>query len=281
MTLDDHEVDDDWRWTNPQRTKATFSAYARFVRLLKGRPSEERILTLDRVRNALKAYWEHQGMHAPPMIFSPKFNADGYFILKRHDPGSFAYTFTYGAAAFFVLDTRSMRVKNSHEQRMLGHGQWHILEHWLLKVKDEYPVKFLVTSSSVLYSMFGDFLGDRWSGFRNERDVLLHFIGDNHIKDIYLIAGDLHSSHSMTAECGPENSPVEIHEFCSTPFEQNCNKYARLLYTSIKSGAVHHPKRHFVLSNPNYGIVQMRFEAGTPKVDFKLYGTHGQLLDPL
>jgi hypothetical protein len=84
----------------------------------------------------------------------------------------------------------------------------------------------------------------------------------------------------MTAECGPKNAPVIIHEFCSTPFEQDCNKYARLLYTSIKTGAVHHPKRHFVVTEPNYGIVQVRFQDGAPQVDFKLYGTGGQLLAP-
>jgi phosphodiesterase/alkaline phosphatase D-like protein len=191
-----------------------------------------------------------------------------------------AYTFFYGAAAFFVMDTRSMRVKNPHEQRMLGDGQWRILKEWLLKVKDDYPVKFLVTSSSVLYSMFGDFLGDRWSGFRSERDILLRFIGDNHIRNVYFIAGDLHSSHSMTAECGSLSDPVTIREFCSTPFEQDCNKYARLLYTSIKTGAVLHPQRHFVVTEPNYGIVQVHFQDGVPQVDFKLYGTDGHLLAP-
>ena len=66
MTLDDHEVDDDWRWTDQDRHAATFSIWARITRFLAGRPPAERTLTLDRVRNALKAYWEHQGMHAPP-----------------------------------------------------------------------------------------------------------------------------------------------------------------------------------------------------------------------
>jgi len=280
MTLDDHEVDDDWRWTDPQRLKATFSIYTRFVRWLQGRPREERILTVDRVSNALKAYWEHQAMHAPPMTMPPKVDEAGRYTLERHDPGSLAYAFTYGAAAFFVLDTRTMRVKNSHESRMLGDGQWHTLKEWLLMVKDDYPVKFLVTSCSVLYSMFGDFLGDRWSGFRAERDTLLRFIGDNHIKNLYLIAGDLHSAHSMTAQCGPKNAPVLIHEFCSTPFEQVCNKYACFLYTSIKTGAVHRPRRQFVVTEPNYGVVQVRFQDGNPQVDFKLYGTDGQRLSP-
>ncbi len=281
MTLDDHEVDDDWRWKDPHRIKATFSIYARFIRWLKGRPLKEQSLTSARIRNALKAFWEHQGMHAPLMTLPPTFDMAGKYILQIHDPGSLAYTFTFGAAAFFVLDTRSMRVKNSHEQHMLGEGQWHVLKEWLLQVNEAYPLKFLVTSSSVLHSMFGDFLGDRWSGFRTERDNLLRFIGDNHIDNLYLLAGDLHSSHSMTAECGPENDPVLIHEFCSTPFEQNCNKLAHSIYTSIRTGAVHHPKRLFCITEPNYGIVQVHFQDGLPRVDFKLYGTDGQLLAPL
>ena len=281
MTLDDHEVDDDWRWTDSERRRATLSAWARFQRWLKGRPPEERRLALERVQDALKAYWEHQGMHGPHLLLPPDLDENGRYLLDRHHPGSLAYTFTYGAAAFFVLDTRTMRVKNRREQRMLGDGQWFALKQWLLQVKDEVPVKFIVSSSSVLFSMFGDFLGDRWSGFRRERDVLLRFIGENRIQNVYLLAGDLHSSHSMTAECGDESDPVVIREFCSTPFEQNCNKLAGLLYTSIKTGAVHHPKRHFLVTVPNYGIVQVRFgKNGDPKVDFSLYGTQGQLLAP-
>lgn len=280
MTLDDHEVDDDWRWRNSQRTEATMSIYTRFVRWLQGRPPKECSLSTERVRDALKAYWEHQGMHAPLMSLPPKIDPSGRYTLEHHDPGSLAYSFTYGPAAFFVMDTRTMRVKNNHEQKMLGDGQWHILQEWLLEVQETYPVIFLVTSSSILHSMFGDFLGDRWSGFRAERDRLLRFLGDNHIENVYFIAGDLHSSHSMTAECGPENAPVLLHEFCSTPFEQNCNKYAHLLYSSIKTGAVRHPQRLFCIAEPNFGIVQVRFQNGLPQVDFSLYGTHGELLAP-
>jgi phosphodiesterase/alkaline phosphatase D-like protein len=126
--------------------------------------------------------------------------------------------------------------------------------------------------------MFGDFLGDRWSGFRAERDALLNFIGDNSIENLYILTGDLHSSHSMTAECGPKNSPVIIHEFCSSPFEQVCNKYGHFFYTSIKTGAVHHPQRHFTITEPSFGVVQVRFQSGRPRVYFSLYGTDGKLL---
>jgi phosphodiesterase/alkaline phosphatase D-like protein len=278
MTLDDHEVDDDWRWTDQDRTKATFSIWARFTRFLNNRPQSERMLNIERVRNALKAYWEHQGMHAPPIIIPPAFDAESKYILQRYHPGSLAYSFTYGAAAFFVLDTRTMRVRNRHEQHMLGDGQWQMLKQWLLSVREKYPVKFLVSSSSVLDSMLGDFLGDRWSGFRIERDRLLRFIGDNHIENLYILAGDLHCSHCMTAECGPRFAPVTIHEFCSSPFEQVCNKHARLLYTSIKTGSVHNPKRQFVITRPNFGVVQVLFQGGRSRVNFNLYGTDGNLL---
>ncbi len=278
MTLDDHEVDDDWRWTDQNRSKAAFSIVTRLARFMAGRPYEERILTIDRVRNALKAYWEHQANHAPLITNPPIFDDQGKYVLEPQHPGSLAYTFNYGAAAFFVLDTRTMRVKNWQEHRMLGEGQWQFLKAWLLSVRNKFPVKFLVSSSSVMDTMFGDFLGDRWSGFRAERDALLNFIGNNSIENLYILAGDLHSSHSMTAECGPQSSPVIIRELCSSPFEQACNKYARLLYTTIKTGAVHHPQRHFTLAEPNFGIVRVRFQGGKPRVNFSLYGTEGELL---
>jgi alkaline phosphatase D len=281
MTLDDHEVDDDWHWSDAERRSAGLSTWARLIRWLKGRPPEERRLTPQRVRDALQAYWEHQGMHGPPLLHRPQLGEDGGYLFERHHPGSLAYAFAYGTAAFFVLDTRTMRVWNSRERRMLGDGQWHLLKEWLLQVRDEYPLKFIVTSSSVLYSMFGDFLGDRWSGFRGERDTLLRFIGEQRVQNVYVIAGDLHSSHSMTAECGDEADPILLHEFCSTPFEQVCNRYARWLYTSIKTGAVQHPKRQFVVTEPNYGIVRVHYgKGGRPKVDFTLYGTQGQRLAP-
>jgi alkaline phosphatase D len=278
MILDDHEVDDDWRWKDQNRSKATLSIWARFYRFLNGRPLEERILTVGHVRNALKAYWEHQGMHAPPMIIPPSLNEEGKYNLDRLHPGSLAYTFTYGAATFFVLDTRTMRVKNVHEDRMLGDGQWRLLKEWLVFARDKYPVKFLVSSSSVLHSMFGDFLGDRWSGFRGERDRLLHFIGDNHVENLFILAGDLHCSHSITAECGPKFAPVTIHEYCSSPFEQACNKYAQQMYTSIKTGAVNHPQLHFSVAEPNFGEVRVRFQGARPLVNFSLYGKDGRLL---
>ena len=45
MTLDDHEVDNDWHWKDSNRTEAAIPFYIRFKRWRKGRPTEERKLT--------------------------------------------------------------------------------------------------------------------------------------------------------------------------------------------------------------------------------------------
>lgn len=272
MTLDDHEVDDDWRWSDARRRWASIPWWDQVVRWLKGRPPEEWYLPHHRVRDALQAYWEHQGMHAPAMTLPPELNYAGQYKLREQDPGSLAYTFTYGAAAFFVMDTRSMRVKGRSGKTMLGEGQWQALEDWLRAVKNDFQLKFLVTSCSALYSMWTDIPRDRWSGFPEERDRLLRFIGGNDIQGVYLLAGDLHSAHAISAECGPRRNPVRIWEFCSTPFEQDTNPLSRWMYIPILSGAVRKQKVHFVVTNNNFGVVRVEFPAqGQPQVRFDLH----------
>lgn len=101
MTLDDHEVDDDWAWTDFERRKAHIPIWNRFLRWIQGKPKEVRQITRERVQAALQAYWEHQGMHAREYVQPPELTPAGRYALARDDPGSLAYTFNYGAAAFF------------------------------------------------------------------------------------------------------------------------------------------------------------------------------------
>ena len=155
---------------------------------------------------------------------------------------------------------------------MLGEGQWQALEDWLRAVKDDFPLKFLVTSCSALYSMWTDIPRDRWSGFPEERDRLLRFISGNDIQGVYLLAGDLHSAHAISAECGPRRNPVRIWEFCSTPFEQDTNPLSRWMYIPILSGAVRRQKVHFVVTRDNFDVVRVEFPAqGKPQVRFDLH----------
>ncbi len=280
MTLDDHEVDDDWTWTNGQRTRAQIPIWDRVTRLIQRRPPIEWQISRQRVQDALQAYWEHQGMHAPPFTLPPALDANDQYALAAADPGSLAYTFTFGAAAFFVLDTRSMRVKSRAETTMLGEGQWQALETWLQTVKDAYPVKFLVTSGTLLFHMWLDIARDRWSGFPGERDRLLHFLAAHDIRGVYLLAGDLHSAHAIRADLsGPQNRSLPLWEFCASPFEQDPNQLASRTYWPLRPGPVKRQQLFFCARQHNFGVVRVDFStAATPQVRFEVYGEAGELL---
>jgi alkaline phosphatase D len=280
MTLDDHEVDDDWRWTDAGRQWADLPLWDKISRWLEGRPPQERNLPAQRVRDALQAYWEHQGMHAPPFELPPQVNPAGQYTLYPQDPGSLAYSYTFGATAFFVLDTRSMRVRGPGQRSMLGEGQWNALLAWLGAVKDAYPVKFIVSSCSLLYRMWADIPQDRWSGYPRERDRLLHHLAANGIQGVYLLAGDLHSAHAVYAELyGPQGRPIPLWEFCSTPFEQKSSLLTRLTFDPRRFGPLKRLERKFIVNHNNYGVVRVGYSPrGRAVVKFEVYGEHGELL---
>jgi len=279
MTLDDHEVDDDWHWLDRERHWASIPWWDMVMRWLQGRPPQERNLPLKRVQEALQAYWEHQGMHAPAMLQPPPIDLAGQYDLLPDKNGSLAYTFTFGATAFFVLDTRTMRMRNRRERSMLGEEQWGALETWLLSVKDAYPVKFLVTSCALLYNMWLDIPGDRWSGFSRERDRLLHLLAANGIEGVYLLAGDLHSAHAVRAELfGPQERKITLWEFCSTPFEQKADKLTRYLYSSRRYGPLASLERIFTIHQNNFGVVRVDLAGDRPRVTYEVYGEDGKLL---
>lgn len=280
MTLDDHEVDDDWTWTDSGRTLAQIPIWDRIIRWLQGRPRLERQIPRQRVQDALQAYWEHQGMHAPHFELPPCLDETGQYTLETKDPGSLAYTFTCGAAAFFVLDTRTMRVKGQSGYSMLGDGQWKVLEEWLQRVKDAYPVKFIVTSCTLLFDMWLDFPRDRWSGFPAERSRLLHFLAANDIRGVHLLSGDLHSAHAVRAELyGPQGQPLPVWEFCSSPFEQDLNKFSSFTYTPVRSGLLRRQKLYFCLRQHNFGVVKVDFSRpDEPRVRYQVFGEAGELI---
>lgn len=279
MTLDDHEVDDDWTWTDEARTKAQIPIWDRFERWLRRRAPWEWQIPAERVRDALKAYWEHQGMHAPPFERPPGIDQEGEYLLERDDPGSLAYTFNFGAAAFFVMDTRTMRVRGRRVKSMLGEGQWKLLEQWLLAVRDDYPVKFLVSSCCLLFQMWVDITRDRWSGFPEERNRLLHFLAANGIEGVYLLTGDLHSAHAVSAELyGPQGRALPLWEFCASPFEQNSNWLSGRTYTPLRGAPIKSQKLHLYAGHNNYGIVRVDFtEQSQPLVRFEVYREDGKL----
>ncbi len=274
MTLDDHEVDDDWRWQDAERRWAHIPPLNQFRRWLAGLPPEQRNISPERVRAALKAYHEHQTMHAPEMMFPPEMNALGEFQFPKHDAGSLAYSFYVGGAAFFVMDTRTMRVKGE-KKTLLGEGQWIALQEWLKKVKDDYPVKFIISSGTLLYPFWLDISHDRWEGFRDERERLLKFLATNEIEGVHILTGDIHSAHAVSAELNcPSGRRIPIFEFCATPFEQG-GSWITNTYYPMRSPWLGKQKKIFYQRGQNFGVVHVDFESPTPVVSFTLHCNDG------
>jgi hypothetical protein len=121
---------------------------------------------------------------------------------------------------------------------------------------------------------------DRWSGFRKERSRLLSLLASEGVENVYFLAGDLHSSHAIKATlAGPGGRALPVWEFCSTPFEQTPNRYARLLYRQIKSASVTRVDCRFIVMENNFGLVRVNFDtSGRPQVTFDVYSERGELL---
>jgi alkaline phosphatase D len=280
MTLDDHEVDDDWTWIDEERSKAAIPIWDSLIRLWQGRPEAEREITPERVKAALQAYWEHQGMHARGYV-SPLGLDEAYqYTLAPDDQGSLAYRFNYGAAAFFVLDTRTMRVKpKSGQNIMLGEGQWQALTEWLDEVGDSYPIKFIVSSSAMLYQLRLDIPKDRWTGFESARRRFIEAIKARDLRGVYILAGDLHSAHAMQAEIQGPSGLIPLWEFCATPFEQNPNKLSgyHWMRKPLPKDLVAEQELHFTYNQVNFGVVEVDFDdPDYPCVRFEVYGPDGR-----
>ena len=280
MILDDHEVDDDWRWLDRDRQWAFIPWWDRLEPWWKKRPPQEQHIPRMRVLDALQAYWEHQAMHAPALLLPPALTRGGQYDLDWSSSGALAYTFNFGAAAFFVLDLRTQRVRNSQERLLMGENQWQALEAWFVSVKDTCPVKFIVTSSACLFNIAVDIPQDRWPGFRQDRTRFLNLIAKHAVKDLYLLAGDLHSAHAVRADLhSPGGETIPVWEFCASPFEQDPNGLAQYTYWPLHDASILRQERKFTIAKKNFGLVRVDFGAApSPTVRYEVYGETGNLL---
>ena len=79
----------------------------------------------------MEAYWEHQGIHGAAPIVPIRLDPSGRFAIHESD-GSRVYQFVFGAASFFVMDTRTGRIKARGYAQIMTARQWQALEKWLL-----------------------------------------------------------------------------------------------------------------------------------------------------
>jgi alkaline phosphatase D len=164
MTLDDHEIEDNWPSNaNEQDWKTLFP-------------------------NAIHAYQTYQLSHSPTIP-----------VRGRRLVGTLNrlwYKYSDGCCDIFVTDSRTERYYNPDgESGILGPEQIRALKRWLKDGSGR--VKIIVTSVPFVPDSASDESQDKWAGFQKQRIELLEHIERHQIKKVVFFSGDVHASLSI------------------------------------------------------------------------------------
>ncbi|HYH98174.1 alkaline phosphatase D family protein [Hyalangium sp.] len=198
MTLDDHEIADNWsmdRLNDPRLGDKELAANKR------------------RFMAALEAYRCYQVVHGPA-------------LQRRNEPGltnaltRYWYTFEAGPARFFVLDVRTERYHRAQPPELIGARQLHALREWMQA--DRGGLKFVVSAVPFFpdLTLAGWALGernDKWAGFQLQRQKLLDFMRDEGVHRTVFLSGDVHVS--LWSELKSTSRPdFRVHSIISSAF---------------------------------------------------------------
>ncbi len=182
MTLDDHEIEDNW--------------------------SQDEVSSKHTLYNlAMHAYDCYQLVHGPAFKAHEQENL-------AETPTARWYDFEWGPAKFFVLDVRTERFNSYQPPQMLGATQMAALKQWLKANKT--ALKFIGTA----VPFFPDTRSrskDKWSGFPEQREELLHFIRDEKIEKVVFLGGDVHCS-SWSRLLSSSTPGFQVHSLISSAF---------------------------------------------------------------
>ena len=183
MTLDDHEIEDNWPSNaSSQDLRVKFPA-------------------------AMHAYRIYQMSHSPILPISETGKLIGI-------PEKYYYRFFDGCCDFFVTDIRTERDIEANE--IISDEQMQELLSWLDNGSGR--VKLVVTSVP-FFPDFKKLNEDKWSGFKGQRDRIISLIRDRQIKKVVFLSGDVHCS--MAAELDISNSgedSLNIYSIISSAF---------------------------------------------------------------
>lgn len=182
MTLDDHEIEDNWP------SKATDKDWK----------------TLFPV--AMHAYLAYQLSHSPNIPIRAR--------RLIGTPKSLWYSYTDGCCDVFVTDSRTERYLNNDKRaEIISPEQMRALKRWLNDQSGR--VKIIVTSVPFFPDTAAGDSSDKWSGFQRQRLELLEHIETNRIRRVTFFSGDVHAS--MSAEL-ISSSGLKILSVVSSPF---------------------------------------------------------------
>lgn len=174
MTLDDHEIEDNWPAKATERDRVTLYP------------------------NAMHAYQIYQCSHSP--LFAA--DADGRIEGSLQ---KFWYSFSDGCTDWFVTDSRTERLLNRGQPKMLKQEQLDALLNWLT---DGSPrVKMIVTSVPFAPDLNAE-ADDKWGAFPAQRTAILDAISGLATPKVVFVSGDVHCS--FTAEIRHQNRPKPI-----------------------------------------------------------------------
>ena len=172
MTLDDHEIENDWpKWADHRDLQVKFPA-------------------------AMHAYNTYQLSHSPLVTLL----GDRLEAMPRHN----WYHYQDGCMKVFVLDTRTERDLASAPPRIIGQVQMAALKRWLTTDADHVKV---VVSSVPVFPDYESPSVDKWSGFIAQRDELIEFIFAEEVRKVVFLSGDVHAS--MSVELSSALEPVK------------------------------------------------------------------------
>ncbi len=164
MTLDDHEIEDNWP----------------------AKASEKDWKTL--FPNAIHAYQTYQLSHSP-IIPVRRGRMEGTL-------NKLWYHYSDGCCDVFVTDSRTERYfGTNNEAEMLGPDQMRALKRWLKDGSGR--VKIIVSSVPFVPDSASDESKDKWAGFQKQRIELLEHIEEHQIKKVVFFSGDIHASLSL------------------------------------------------------------------------------------
>ncbi len=246
MTLDDHEIEDDW----PQR--ATCGDH------------------LGKFQAAMQAFQAYQLSHGPLYDVRGNGRIDG-------SPGDYWYKFRNGCCDVFVTDSRTERFypEGEGERLMVSEEQIEALKSWLVE-EAEGRVKLVATSVPFFPDLFGGH--DRWDGFPGQRNEILDFIQENNIRKVVFLSGDVHAS--MSAELVDLDDPkFKVVSIVSSPF------FWHLFHTKASrfqlSGNLKHSNRQFQIRNATPVIAKDNFTRVTVRPDQLTVEVFGRKGNPL
>lgn len=185
MTLDDHEIEDNWP------AKATQQDWQQVY------PA------------AMTAYSIYQCSHSPVH----QATADGQQIIPSLKPKKLWYTTSSGATDWFVMDVRTERDLASKPRTLLGDEQINALLDWLTQSTARW--KFIVSAVMVYPDLKHDD-GDSWKSFPEQRLQILEHIRRNKIRNVVFVSGDVHCALAsrMTHSGDPD---FAVHTIVSSP----------------------------------------------------------------